>query len=80
MKNPILKKIIPFFKYAVILYLSVNMIALAIPKLVLILFKFSHNLTFGYFAKYFIPELISNSEQYPDNLINYITVKSMSYV
>jgi hypothetical protein len=42
MKNPILKKIILFLKYAAILYLSVGMIALAIPKLLEMQFRVDH--------------------------------------
>ena len=42
MKNPILKKIITFLKYAAILYLSIGMIALAIPKLLEMQFRVDH--------------------------------------
>lgn len=42
MKNPILKKIITILKYAAILYLSINMIVLAIPKLLHMQFRIDH--------------------------------------
>jgi hypothetical protein len=46
MKNPILKKIITFAKYLAIFFISVDMIALAIPKLLQMQFRLDHYYAF----------------------------------
>ena len=58
MKNPILKKIIRFVKYLAIFFLSIDMIALAIPKLLQMQFRLKHYLAFTPLAELPKPELM----------------------